>query len=463
MSDSDQRDDGAGAVAPAGGADELPGAGDEASGRDVSPWLEPEDREEEAARAKREHVRNELDKFASEFLLQVSPNLELTGANLRAGALALGYGEEWEGHRVTDFLHPDDIDKVLALTERARRTPGFEEGLQVRAQHKDGTWRMLDLRVFDASLRSDLAGVVVRVRDVTDEHNAKVTASDIDRFSSLAEMLPFGILSADARGWVVYSNEAARQILNLSREMVSGHGWEQAVAADDWDEVSAAASRVVAAGISETTSFRVDTTFFPRFAEAKFVPLGSPSEPTGWIATVEDITDRRRAEGELAHLATHDPLTGLPNRALLDDRLEQARGRLQRGTATSITVLFVDLDAFKAINDNHGHQVGDAVLVEVARRLRSVLRDVDTVARLGGDEFVAVCESLPVDEAAALERRIADTLDRPLLVGDTSIPIGASVGNCRTTDGMVELADLLARADDDMYQHKQQRKADRRR
>jgi len=69
--------------------------------------------------------------------------------------------------------------------------------------------------------------VVVRVRDITDEHNAKVTASDLDRFSSLAEMLPFGILSADARGWVVYSNEAARHILNLSKEMVSGHGWEQ--------------------------------------------------------------------------------------------------------------------------------------------------------------------------------------------------------------------------------------------
>jgi diguanylate cyclase (GGDEF)-like protein/PAS domain S-box-containing protein len=430
------------------------------SPRTMSPWLEPENREEEAERAKREHVRTELEKFASEFLLQVSPNLELRGASLRAGAMALGYeGTEREGHPVTDFLHPEDLEKVLALTERARRTPGFEEGLQVRAEHKDGTWRMLDLRIFDASLRSDLTGVVVRVRDVTDEHNAKVTASDLDRFSSLAEMLPFGILSADARGWVVYSNEAARHILNLSKDMVGGHGWEQAVVPEDWDNVSAAASRVIAAGITERTSFRVATSLFQRWAEVKFVPLGSPSEPTGWIATVEDITDRRRAEGELTHQATHDSLTGVPNRALMEDRLEQARGRLQRGTASSITVLFVDLDGFKEINDTYGHRGGDEVLVEVARRLKGVLREVDTVARFGGDEFVAVCESLPAGEDAALQVRIEDALDRPVVFGDHLIEIGASIGHARSTDAMVELADLIAQADDHMYQLKQKRRS----
>lgn len=454
MSDSEAGDESVGA-----------GAGSDASrarDRTGSPWLEPGDREAEAARAKREHVRNELEKFASEFLLQVSPNLELRGANIRAGAMALGYdGTEREGQQVTEFLHPEDVEKVLALTERARRTPGFEEGLQVRAQHKDGTWRMLDLRVFDASLRSDLSGVVVRVRDITDEHNAKVTASDLDRFSSLAEMLPFGILSADARGWVVYSNEAARHILNLSKEMVGGHGWEQSVVSEDWDAVSAAASRVVAAGITEQTSFRVATSLFPRWAEVKFVPLGSPSEPSGWIATVEDITDRRKAEGELAHQATHDSLTGVPNRALMEDRLEQARGRLQRGTTSSITVLFVDLDEFKEINDTYGHRAGDEVLVEVARRLRGVLREVDTVARFGGDEFVAICESLPAGEDAALEQRIEDALSLPVAFGDLTIDIGASIGHARCTDSLVEASDLIAQADDDMYQHKQNRRSSR--
>ena len=315
--------------------------------------------------------------------------------------------------------------------------------------------------MFDASPRSALNGVVLRVRDITDEHNTKVTASDLDRFSSLAEMLPFGILSADARGWVAYSNEAARHILNQSKEMVSGHGWEKAVVPEDLDAVSAAASRVVAAGVSENITFRVATRLFQRWAEVKFVPLGSPSQPTGWIATVEDITDRRRAEGELAHQATHDPLTSLPNRSLMEDRFGQARGRLQRGTATSITVLFVDLDRFKAVNDSFGHQVGDAVLIAVAERLTGVLRDVDTVARFGGDEFVAVCESLPIGEVAELERRLVDALDAPVSIEGQQVPVGASVGHAVTTDPFVELADLLARADDDMYHHKQERRSSR--
>lgn len=407
---------------------------------------------------RRRDVNDQLDQFGSEFLLLVSPTLELVAANVRGAAL--GYlDSEGQGRQITDFVHPEEVDKVLALTERARRTPGFEEAIQLRAKHKSGSWRMLDVRVFDASVRSDLVGVVLRVRDVTDEHNAKVTASDIDRFSSLAEMLPFGILSADARGWVAYSNEASRQILHLSREMVSGHGWEQAVMPEDWDAVSAAASRVIAAGTSEHVTFRVTGGLFPRWAEVKFVPLGSPSQPTGWIATVEDITDRRRAEGELTHLATHDSLTGLPNRTLMEDRLDQARGRLQRGTASSITVFFVDVDRFKSVNDTYGHQVGDLVLVEFAERLRSVLRDVDTVARFGGDEFVAICESLPVSENRVIERRLAEVLDAPMQIDDLHLPIGASVGHARTTDVLVENDDLIGRADDDMYRHKQERRA----
>ncbi len=411
-----------------------------------------------AADGARRSVNDELDQFGSEFLLLVSPSLELVAANVRGDALGYLDSEE-EGRQITDFVHPEEIDKVLALTERARRTPGFEEAMQLRAKHKNGSWRMLDVRVFDATVRSDLVGVVLRVRDVTDEHNAKVTASDIDRFSSLAEMLPFGILSADARGWVAYSNEASRQILHLSKEMVSGHGWEQAVMAEDWDAVSAAASRVIAAGTSEQVTFRVTGGLFPRWAEVKFVPLGSPSQPTGWIATVEDITDRRRAEGELTHLATHDSLTGLPNRTLMEDRLDRARGRLQRGTASSITVFFVDVDRFKSVNDTYGHRVGDLVLIEFADRLRSVLRDVDTVARFGGDEFVAVCESLPATEVRVLERRLAEVLDAPMQIDDLRLPIGASVGHARSTDVLVENDHLLGRADDDMYRHKQERRA----
>src|SRR5690606_21291066 len=112
---------------------------------------------------------------------------------------------------------------------------------------------------------------------------------------------------------------------------------------------------------------------------------------------------------------THDPLTKLPNRLLLEDRLRQACARLRRG-ADSVSVLFIDLDGFKAINDTLGHRAGDQVLVEVARRIRGVVRDVDTVARFAGDEFVVVCESLEPDQTGYVVRRIARAVDQVFVV-----------------------------------------------
>ena len=142
---------------------------------------------------------------------------------------------------------------------------------------------------------------------------------------------PLGILSADARGWVVFCNEAAQQIFNLSADQLMGHGWERLVDPEDLPEVDGApCAPWCALALPQQVMFRIQTGLFVRWALAKFVPLGGPDEVTGWIATVDDVTDRRRAETELTHQATHDMLTGLPNRMLLEDRLQQACARLRR-------------------------------------------------------------------------------------------------------------------------------------
>src|SRR5262249_19522605 len=154
---------------------------------------------------------------------------------------------------------------------------------------------------------------------------------------------------------------------NLAADELRGRGWEDAIHPDDQLEVLAATEQVLAFGLPAQAVFRVHTAMFARWAHAKFVPLGRPGDPAGWIATIDDITDRRRAESQLAHQATHDPLTKLPNRVLLEDRLRQACARLRRG-ADSVSVLFIDLDGFKTINDTLGHQAGDRVLIEVAQR-----------------------------------------------------------------------------------------------
>ena len=129
---------------------------------------------------------------------------------------------------------------------------------------------------------------------------------------------------------------------------------------------------------------------------------------------MHDISERKEFESQLAHQATHDPLTGLPNRVLLLDRLEQARSPGPVATAQRVAVLFLDLDHFKVVNDSLGHGVGDRLLVAIADRLRSVVRPGDTIARFGGDEFVVLCEDLETrEDAVAVAERVNSVVSGP--------------------------------------------------
>jgi diguanylate cyclase (GGDEF)-like protein/PAS domain S-box-containing protein len=396
-----------------------------------------------------------LEAYSNELLLLLSPRGELLASS---DPDALGYdGDERLGHHIAEHLHPDDLPQVFDLMERARSTPGFEETVNLRARRADGTWANYEATIIDATENPALRGAVLRVREIETASLVAPQWSPQDRFLSLAESLPLGILSADARGYVVFCNEAAQQILNLPLDQLLGYGWEKAVHAEDLADVVTAAGGVLVSGHQHQITFRVQTGLFPRWAHAKFVPLGSAGRHTGWIATVDDVTDRRRAESRLAHAATHDPLTSLPNRNLLEDRLHQACGRLRRGSQ-SVTVLFVDLDNFKAVNDSYGHAAGDRVLVEVAHRLLKVIREVDTVARLGGDEFVIVCEDLSTDEEAGLLERIENALAVPLIIDRDRVVLVASIGSAHTRDPRADSADLLAEADQSMYRIKELRR-----
>jgi diguanylate cyclase (GGDEF)-like protein len=155
---------------------------------------------------------------------------------------------------------------------------------------------------------------------------------------------------------------------------------------------------------------------------------------------VRHAVERRAREAALAHQALHDPLTGLPNRALFSDRLRLALSRLRRHQ-TCLAVLFLDLDGFKAVNDSFGHPAGDQFLVEVAHRLRGMLRGGDTAARLGGDEFVVLCEDVAgLAEVRTIAERVV-----------AEVPGGVSVGVAIAVDGSEEPDALVRTADAAMY------------
>ena len=180
--------------------------------------------------------------------------------------------------------------------------------------------------------------------------------------------------------------------------------------------------------------------------------------PQWFAVSAQDITERRNVEAELRQLtatlterAVRDPLTGLANRTLLLERLRAVLARDAR-TGQSTAVLFLDLDGFKAVNDQHGHTVGDEVLVTVARRLAAAVRPSDTVARLGGDEFVVLVEGASEAVVDALVTRLRTAVAQPLPTLD--LHMGVSIGVALSVRGEAEPKGLLDRADTAMYEEK---------
>jgi diguanylate cyclase (GGDEF)-like protein len=164
--------------------------------------------------------------------------------------------------------------------------------------------------------------------------------------------------------------------------------------------------------------------------------------------------ERKRTEVQLAHMALHDHLTGLPNRSLFDDHLEHALQR-RRDAQRGVAVLFIDVDGFKRINDSLGHSAGDAALRETAARIRSAVRPHDTVARLGGDEFTVLCEDLDNDgDALGIAERISEALARTVVIHGSDVVLRASIGVALAGSADVRPEELLRRSDDAMYQAK---------
>ena len=168
-----------------------------------------------------------------------------------------------------------------------------------------------------------------------------------------------------------------------------------------------------------------------------------------------DVTERRRFEADLAYQATHDPLTGLPNRALLLDHLELALARAERDDRL-VALLFLDLDRFKVVNDSLGHDAGDELLAQAARRISEVVRPADTVARLGGDEFVILCDDVDdEDHAVAVAQRVAAAIESsPFYSATPNLAITASIGVALAAGGAGHPEALLRDADAAMYRAK---------
>jgi diguanylate cyclase (GGDEF)-like protein/PAS domain S-box-containing protein len=317
-----------------------------------------------------------------------------------------------------------------------------------------------DLKTTEQALRVAYEELEARVQERTAElRNANRALQQRER---AIESSLHAVIIANATGpeyQIEYVNPAFERITSYTPDEVIGKSWPGLLSGINADRAGlleiSAALREQQEGSTILRAERKNGTSY--WSHLYIAPVKSESgEVTHFVSAQYDITDIKRYQAQLEHQATHDVLTGLPNRSLLYDRLNQAIAFAARDNHP-VWVMFVDLDRFKFINDSFGHQVGDKVLQTVSARLKTATRQTDTVARLGGDEFVIVLGGSTESPSAAWgSQRVMETIAEPIIIEGQNFFLTCSVGIAvYPTDGVV--ADILVdHADIAMYRAKQQ-------
>lgn len=272
-----------------------------------------------------------------------------------------------------------------------------------------------------------------------------------DPFEATFESARVGLAIVDLQGRFVRVNGAYAALTGIPAEDLVGAPFTV--------EPEQLAAMVAADGVALSRQFERELRPGVWVLQGVTLRHSAAGSASWFVVDAQDISDRRRMEADLAHRVLHDQLTGLPNRVLALDRLRLALARARR-TGASVGVVFGDLDGFKAVNDHHGHLLGDVVLQEVAARLTRVVRPSDTVARLGGDEFLIVVEApMTAEELDALVVRLSDAVSAPLRERGTDTRVGLSAGAVLSDPRERDPEALVARADQLMYAAKRARRA----
>ena len=347
--------------------------------------------------------------------------------------------------RVDAGMAPGDTEQYVRtrLEEVARRQPYYAENT------------LSDGHVYAVSHQPMPDGGWVATHiDITEQRHAEQELDETRRFlDSIIENIPVSVVVKDAKTRkYLLVNRAFETMLGiprgdcLNRTAFDIHRPEDAQKIDDADTESIRdGDRVNYKEIEVNTPLRG----LRMQATSRIVIRKSQGDAKFLIAVIDDVTERKKAEQRIAFLAHHDALTGLANRAALTQKIEEAAAR-QRRRQEPFTVLLLDLDRFKQVNDTLGHPAGDTLLTEVATRLKSLLRETDVLARLGGDEFAIIQAGEPNQRqaASALADRIIEILRKPFHIGGGDINIGTSIGVALApehdsgSDSLLKMADL---------------------
>lgn len=395
--------------------------------------------------------QEELDYFFSANLDLFSIS-NLDGDIIRANSAweqATGYSVALiEGRSFLDFVHPDDRQATLAAMTSLRAQQGVLD-FENRWVSRDGSPRYFEWRA-----KSNGNLVYASARDIT---LRKQQDASIHKLSSALEQNPYPVLITDAAGRIEYANAAFTQSSGYTLSEVLGKGprilqsgktpaatyaamWSRLLQGEAWN--------------GELVNRRKDGT---EYTESVLIYPVRDEHGTvvNYLSHKEDITDKKAAAERIQQLSHYDQLTGLPNRMLLQERSAHALA-LANKHHEPLTLMYLDLDNFKAINDGLGQGVGDLLLREVAQRLRAQLRDQDTLSRQAGDDFTIVLPGTDQDSAAATATRLLSALEQPITLADQELIISGSLGIAVYPSDGDTLALLQTSAESAMYRVKQE-------
>ena len=366
------------------------------------------------------------------------------------------------GQPFWDFAAPGDasldhwprlLRGELASYEAERRYVAFDGRevvlhISLRPHHEDdGTDRP--------------AWFVVSVDDRTEQRAAEArTRAAESVFSSAFELAPIGMGLAALDGRWLRVNHALSAIAGYDEAELLTMRFHDITHADDLDADVSLREQLCDGRIP---NFHMEKRYLHKDGSSVWVQISvslvrdDDGRPAYFVTQVQDIEDRKQRESSLTHRSMHDALTGLPNRSLLVEHLHQAVARRRVGDQT-FAVLFVDVDGFKAVNDDLGHAAGDEVLVAIGARLSSALRASDTVARFGGDEFVVIAELGGADDAPVLVARLEAAVSAPIEIDGEVAHVGASIGVAVHAPHHDDVESLLVEADAAMYRVKRARR-----